>query len=172
MKGAGSSICLDHDWFTSVTTDFWSQCKVLGHRSKLLNLDKETLHARANVWLGEKGTGSFHPENTLQHTEPLLQQVRRVRLQVVAPAPSHYLQKQEHGGQDAEGTTTLFTCASSSQEGDGLVVDRSVQIYLQNLFPFSTYDAAGGVDLNLTLRFPDHITLRRRITFYTHERCI
>lgn len=35
--------------------------------------------------------------------------------------------------------------------------------YLENLFSFSTSNAAGGVDLNLTLRFPDHITLHAEV---------
>ena len=30
---------------------------------------------------------------------------------------------------------------------------------LQNLFSFTTSDAAGGIDLDLTLRFPDHVAL-------------
>lgn len=32
--------------------------------------------------------------------------------------------------------------------------------YLENLFSVSTSYAAGGVDLDLTLRFPDHVALR------------
>lgn len=35
--------------------------------------------------------------------------------------------------------------------------------YLENLFSFSTSNAAGGVDLNLTLRFPDHIALQAEV---------
>lgn len=31
--------------------------------------------------------------------------------------------------------------------------------YLENLFAVATGDAAGGADLDLTLRFPDHIAL-------------
>lgn len=57
----------------------------------MLDLDEEPLHAGANVWLGEERTGSFHPEDAVQHPEPLLQQVRRVRLQVVNTLSCHYL---------------------------------------------------------------------------------
>lgn len=32
---------------------------------------------------------------------------------------------------------------------------------LKRLRSFSTDDAAGGVELNLTLRFPDHVTLNK-----------
>lgn len=55
------------------------------------NLDEQTLHAGANVWLGEERTGGFHPEDTVQHPEPLVQQVRRVSLQVVDPLTRHDL---------------------------------------------------------------------------------
>lgn len=34
------------------------------------------------------------------------------------------------------------------------------QDHLEDLFPISTSNVAGGVDLNLTLRFPDHVALR------------
>lgn len=36
--------------------------------------------------------------------------------------------------------------------------DRS-DTYLENLFSVSAGDAAGGVDLDLTLRLPDHVAL-------------
>lgn len=58
---------------------------------KLLDLDEQPFHAGANVRLGEERTGSFQPEHALQHPEPLLQQVRRVSLQVVHTLPCHYL---------------------------------------------------------------------------------
>lgn len=58
---------------------------------RLLDLDEQSLHAGANIRLGEERTGSFHPEDALQHPEPLLQQVRRVRLQVVHTLPCHHL---------------------------------------------------------------------------------
>ena len=65
-------------WFKSPTDD-------------LSNLDEQTLHAGANVWLGEERTGGFHPEYSVQHPEPLLQQVGRVSLQAVQPLSRHYL---------------------------------------------------------------------------------
>lgn len=40
----------------------------------------------------------------------------------------------------------MFTCHNS-------------QDHLEDLFPISTSNVAGGVDLDLTLRFPDHIAL-------------
>lgn len=43
-----------------------------------------------------------------------------------------------------------------------LIVDKSLKRrvgYLEDLFSLSAGDAAGGVDFDLTLRFPDHITL-------------
>lgn len=57
----------------------------------LLHLDEQSLHGRTNIWLCEERTGSFNPQHALQHLEPLLQQVRRVSLQVVHTLPRHYL---------------------------------------------------------------------------------
>lgn len=70
---------------------FDSQCRVWGHSDKMLDLYEQSLHARANIRLGEERTGSFHPQHAQQHPEPLLQQVRRVSLQVVNTLPCHYL---------------------------------------------------------------------------------
>lgn len=36
--------------------------------------------------------------------------------------------------------------------------------YLERLRPLATDDTAGGVELNLTLRFPDHVTLSENTT--------
>lgn len=57
------------------------------------NLNEQSLHAGANIWLREEGTGSFHPQNAMQHPEPLVQQVRRVSLQVVHMFTCHNLNK-------------------------------------------------------------------------------
>lgn len=57
----------------------------------MTDLDEQSFHGRPNVWLGEERTGSFHPEDGVQHPEPLLQQVRRVGLQVAHTLSCHYL---------------------------------------------------------------------------------
>lgn len=36
--------------------------------------------------------------------------------------------------------------------------------HLKCLCSLSTYDAAGGVQLDLTLRFPDHVALKNTLT--------
>lgn len=74
-----------------INFSFFSQCTVQGHVGKLQDLDEQSFHAGANVRLGEERTGSFDPEHALQHPEPLLQQVRRVSLQVVHTLSCHYL---------------------------------------------------------------------------------
>lgn len=58
---------------------------------QLWDLDEQSLHAGPDVWLSEERTGSFQPQHALQHPQPLLQQVRRVGLQVVNALPCYYL---------------------------------------------------------------------------------
>lgn len=72
-----------------------SYYEIQGHIGELLDLYEQPLHARANIWLGEERTGSFHPQHAEQHPEPFLQQVGRVRFQVVNTLPRHYLHKSE-----------------------------------------------------------------------------
>lgn len=82
---------------------------------KLPDLDEQSLHAGANIRLGKERTGSFHPEHALQHPEPLLQQVRRVSLQVVHTLPCHYLRTTAKTGvkvRMGKGITVLFNSAT------------------------------------------------------------
>lgn len=111
------------------------------------NLDEKTLHAGSNTRLGEQRTGGFHPEDTVQHPEPLLQQVGGVSLQVVLPLPRHYLHTTAQQNSQCFSLRHLTTCKTLRAD------------HLEDLFSISTSNVAGGVDLNLPLRFPDHVTL-------------
>lgn len=42
-----------------------------------------------------------------------------------------------------------------------------IVFYLERLRSFSSDDPAGGVELNLTLRFPDHVTLNENAHTHT-----
>lgn len=53
--------------------------------------DEQALHAGADVRLSEERAGGLHPQNAQQNPEPLVQQVRRIGLQVVNPFPRHDL---------------------------------------------------------------------------------
>lgn len=66
---------------------------------ELSDLYEQTLHAGANVRLGEERTGGLHPEDAVQHPEPLLQEVGRVGLQVVRPLTRHDLRSSTTGRQ-------------------------------------------------------------------------
>lgn len=104
-------------------------------------------HGWPQVRLGEEGAGGLHPEDAVQHPQPLVQQVGRIGLQVADALPSRHLQED--------------TAAAAS--GDHCLDSASLQRalhHLEDLLPVSSSDAAAGVDLDLTLRLADHITLQ------------
>lgn len=55
------------------------------------DLDKVPFHGGPYVRLGEEGAGGLHPEDAVQHPQPLVQQVGRIGLQEAHALPRHHL---------------------------------------------------------------------------------
>lgn len=111
------------------------------------DLDEQPLHGGPEVRLGEEGAGGLHPEDAVQHPQPLVQQVGRVGLQVAHALPRHHL----HQGDQLERQVIIPWTPTSL---------RGALHHLEDLLPVSSSDAAAGVDLDLTLRLPDHVALQ------------
>lgn len=125
------------------------------------DLGEKTLHAGSNPRLGEERTGGFHPEDAVQHPQPLLQQVGGVGLQVVLPLARHDLHTTTHHNTADLCRLHVFLRVGAFFSSRHLTRYKTLRAdHLEDLLSISTSDAAGGVDLNLTLRFPDHVTLR------------
>lgn len=111
------------------------------------DLDEVPFHGGPKVRLGEEGAGGLHPEDAVQHPQPLVQQVGRVGLQEAHALPRRHLQGDRAAA--ASGGHCMHTTSL-----------RRALHHLEDLLPVSSSDGAAGVDLDLTLRLADHVTLQ------------